>query len=57
MKKGIVEANRACDGAMYYLFQVVYYVEKQVILFRRFPGLCALLVKVKVNMTEKTLSR
>ena len=53
MEKGIVEANRACDGAMHSLFQAAYYVGKEVIQFHRFPGLCALLVKVKANMMEK----
>jgi hypothetical protein len=53
MEKGIVEVNRACDGAMHSLFQAAYYVGKEVILFHKFPGLCTLLVKVKANMTEK----
>jgi hypothetical protein len=53
MEKGIVVANRACDGAMHYLFQATYYVRKKVILFHKFPGLCVLLVKVKTNMTKK----
>ena len=53
MEKGIGEANRTCDGAMHYLFQVAYYVEKEVISFYKFPSLCALLVKVKANMTDK----
>ena len=53
MEKGIGEANRTCDGAIHSLFQVAYYVEKEVISFYKFPGLCALLVKVKANMTDK----
>jgi hypothetical protein len=53
MEKCIVGANRACDGAMYSLFQAAYYVGKEVIPFHKFSGLCVLLVKVKANMTEK----
>ena len=53
MEKCIIEANRACDGAMHSLFQAIYYVGKEVIPFHKFSGLCALLVKVKANMTEK----
>ena len=53
MEKGIVEVNRACDGTMHSLFQSAYYARKEVIPFHKFPGLCALFVKVKANMTEK----
>jgi hypothetical protein len=53
MEKGIVEANRACDGAMHSLFQATYYTGKEVIPFHKFPDLCSLLVKMKVNMTER----
>jgi hypothetical protein len=53
MEKCIVEANRACDGAIHSLFQLAYYVGKEVIPFHKFPGLCSLLVKIKANMTEK----
>ena len=53
MEKCIVEANRACNGTMHSLFQAAYYVEKEVIPFHKFPGLCALFVKVKANMTKK----
>jgi hypothetical protein len=48
-----VEANRACDGVMHSLFQTTYYVGNEVFLLHKFLGMCSLLVKIKVNMTEK----
>ena len=53
MKRGIVEANLACNEAMYFLFQTTYYIRIEVIPFHKFPNLCSLLVKVKANMMEK----
>ena len=53
IKKGITKANRACDEAIYSLFQVAYNIGKEVIPLHKFPGLCYLFVKVKTNMMEK----
>jgi hypothetical protein len=52
MKKNITEANRTCDEAMQCLFQVVYYIGKELIQFNHFIGSCALLVSVKANITK-----
>ena len=53
MKKCIVEANRACDEAMHYLFQASYYIGKEIISFHKFSGLYSLFGKVKANMIKK----
>ena len=39
MEKNIIEANRACNGTMHSLFQVAYYMRKEVIPFHKFPVL------------------
>ena len=52
MERGIAEANRTCDEAMQCLFQAAYYMGKELLPFCKFPGLCALLVSVKANITE-----
>ena len=49
MKMWITQVNCTRDEAMHSLFQVIYYILKELIPFSKFPGLCSFFVNIKLT--------